>query len=174
MIIGLYSPAPQSGKTSVANVLQEHGFGRVPFAAPLKRMTCEFLENLGYLEGEAARMVFFDKHETVPELGVSVRHLLQTLGTEWGRDCVHAEVWVKCWAAQADRYERVVVDDVRFPNEAAAIKVKGGVIWQVVRQSAVHEGPHRSEGGLDGYKFDAVIQNDGSFNDLRSKVLALL
>lgn len=174
MIIGLYSPAPQCGKTTVANVLQEYGFGRVPFAAPLKRMACEFLENLGYREGEAARMVFHDKHELVGEVGVTVRHLLQTLGTEWGRDCIHPDVWIRCWEAQSSRYERVVVDDVRFENEAAAIKRKGGVLWQVVRQSAVHDGGHRSEGALDSAEFDAVIQNDGSLGDLRSKVLALL
>lgn len=174
MIIGLYSSAPQSGKTAAANVLQELGFGRVPFAAPLKRMACEFLENLGYTSGEAARLVFVDKHEEIPELGVTVRHILQTLGTEWGRDRIHPRVWVKCWSAQARRYKRVVVDDVRFPNEAEAIKAAGGVIWRIVRTTSVHDGSHRSEGSLDSYSFDAVIHNDGSLGDLRSKVLALI
>jgi hypothetical protein len=174
MIIGLYSPAPQSGKTTVANMLQEHGFGRVPFAAPLKRMACEFLENLGYPEGEAARLVFFDKHEMIPELGVTVRHIQQTLGTEWGRDCIHPDVWIRCWQAQAERYAKVVADDARFPNELAAIRRKGGVVWQIVRPGATTDGSHRSDGGLEGAEFDAVIQNDGSLSDLQSKVLALL
>lgn len=173
-IIGIYSPAPQSGKTTVANMLQEQGFARVPFAAPLKRMACEFLESLGYPEGEAARLVFFDKHVVIPEVGVTVRHMLQTLGTEWGRACLHPDVWVRCWEAQADRYELVVADDVRFPNEAAAIRRRGGVVWQVVWPDVLHIGDHVSEGSLDDAEFDAVIQNDGSLSDLHSKVLSLL
>ncbi len=173
-LIGLYSPAPQSGKTTVGNILFEHGYGRVPFAAPLKRIACEFLENLGYTEGEAARLVFTDKEQLIGEVSVTVRHILQTLGTEWGRDCLHPDVWVQCWRAQASRYERCVADDVRFPNEAKAIKSKGGQLWMVVRPGADRGVEHRSEGGLDGYKFDAVIHNDGSLADLREKVLALL
>ena len=173
-LIGLYSPAPQSGKTTVAHVLQEYGYGRVPFAAPLKRMACEFLENLGYSAGEAARLVFNDKHEMIGELGVTVRHLLQTLGTEWARNCIHPEVWIRCWEAQASRYERCVVDDLRFVNEYQAVRRRGGQVWLVTRPGVERSTDHASEGALDDAEFDAVIQNDGSLGDLREKVLALL
>lgn len=174
-LIGLYSPAAQSGKTAVANVLATEGFARVPFAAPLKRMACEFLENLGYPEGEAARVVFVDKHEVIPQLGVTVRHLLQTLGTEWGRTCIDPDVWIHCWAAQARKHQLVVADDVRFPNEAQAIIKRGGQLWKIVRPGLEHDRSHASEGGLDDYDdFTHVIHNDGSLSDLRSKVLALL
>jgi hypothetical protein len=40
-----------------------------------------------------------------------------TLGTEWGRDAVHPDLWVRLWAASGPRTSRVVVEDVRFPNE---------------------------------------------------------
>jgi hypothetical protein len=174
-IIGLYSPAPQSGKTAVANMLAQEGFRALSFASPLKRMACEFLVNLGYSEAEATKLVWTDKSFVVPELGCSVRKVLQSLGTEWARTCIHEDVWVRCWEAQASRHDNVVTDDVRFLNEAHAVKAKGGQMWKVVRQNAVHDGSHISEGGLDDWDgFDAVIQNDGSLSDLRAKVLALL
>jgi hypothetical protein len=175
MIIGLYSPAPQSGKTAVANMLAQEGFAAVSFASPLKRMACEFLVSLGYREDEATRLVWTDKPFVVPEVGCSVRHILQTLGTEWGRERLGPDLWVRCWEAQASRQDRVIADDVRFPNEAQAVKAKGGRMWKIVRPSATHDGQHISEGSLDDWDgFDAVIQNDGSLSDLRAKVLALL
>jgi hypothetical protein len=42
-----------------------------------------------------------------------------TLGTEWGRDLVHADIWTRLWAARAECFPLVVADDVRFPNEVA-------------------------------------------------------
>ena len=138
-------------------------------------MACEFLMNLGYGETEATKLVWVDKSFVVPEVGCSVRRILQTLGTEWGREQITDDVWVRCWEAQASRHDRVIVDDVRFLNEAQAVKAKGGQMWKVVRTNAVHDGLHASEGGLDDWDgFDAVIQNDGSLSDLRAKVLALL
>ena len=175
VIIGLYSPAPQSGKTAVANMLAQEGFRLFSFASPLKRMACEFLVNLGYREDEATKLVWTDKSFVVPEVGCSVRWILQTLGTEWGRDRISPDLWVRCWEAQASRHDRVIADDVRFLNEAKAVKAMGGQMWKVVRPNAVHDGSHVSEGGLDDWDgFDAVIQNDGSLSDLRAKVLALL
>jgi hypothetical protein len=174
-IIGLYSPAPQSGKTAVANMLAQEGFRALSFASPLKRMACEFLVNLGYGETESTKLVWVDKSFVVPEVGCSVRRILQTLGTEWGREQITDDVWVRCWEAQASRHDRVIADDVRFLNEAQAVKAKGGQMWKVVRPSSTHDGRHISEGGLDDWdRFDAVIQNDGSLSDLRAKVLALL
>ena len=37
-IIGLYSPAPQSGKSTVASELEQRGYVTVPFAETLKLM----------------------------------------------------------------------------------------------------------------------------------------
>jgi hypothetical protein len=174
-IIGIYSPAPQSGKTFIATVLAHRGFQPVSFAEPLKRMAMSFLISLGYREDEAMKLVWVDKSFVVPELGCSVRHILQTLGTEWGRDRIGADTWLRCWQAQASRHDNVVTDDVRFPNEAKAVKAMGGQMWKVVRQNAVHDGLHISEGGLDEWdEFDVVIHNDGSLEEFRRKIDAAI
>ena len=123
-IIGLYSPAPQSGKSTVAAYLNEQGYVVVPFAQTLKDMLVPMLEALGYDEEGARYLTTRAKQVVVRDAGVSVRHMLQTLGTEWGRQCIHPEIWTRCWKGRAQRHSMVVADDVRFPNEAAMIKAR--------------------------------------------------
>lgn len=174
-LIGLYSPAPQSGKTFAATVLAHQGYQPVSFAEPLKRMACEFLTSLGYRQDEALRLVWVDKHKVIPDLGVTVRHLLQRLGTEWGRQQIADDVWIRCWQARIKQHDQVVTDDVRFLNEAEAVKAAGGQMWMIRRPSAAHGGEHVSEGALDSWDgFDVVIDNGGSLEEFRRKIDAAL
>ena len=173
-LIGLYSPAPRSGKTTVASYLIEHNFHTVSFAAPLKLMMRTFLMSYGYGVEEISYLLSEGKHQQIPGIRTTPRRLLQTLGTEWGRSCVHPEVWLMCWKYEANRYLNngfsVVVDDVRFPNEAELIHSLGGVLWHVHRPEAVRTGSHASEGSLDDFLFDRRLVNDGSLLDLYSRV----
>lgn len=170
-IIGLYSPAPQSGKSTIAEHLEQRGYVIVPFAETLKLMLVPMLESLGYDRAGALYLTHQAKQVVVGDAGVSVRHMLQTLGTEWGRACIHPEIWVRCWKGRADRYAAVVADDVRFPNEAAMIKLLGGEIWRVERPGIANTFDHASEGSLNDYQeFDRHIINDGTIEDLISKL----
>lgn len=73
------------------------------------------------------------------------------------------------YTAEADRL--TVVDDVRFLNEAEAVRRHGGIMVRVVRPGFDADAQHRSEGGLDAYEgFDHVIYNDGSLEELRHTV----
>jgi len=168
-LIGLYSPAPGSGKTTVANLLIEHE--HVSFAASLKRAVFNMLRELG-LPG--SHYVFTDKEAIIPELGVSARHMMQTLGTEWGRACIHPDFWVMIARAKAERImadgRSVVVDDVRFPNEAAMIRDLGGELWRIDRPGVTYSGDHSSEGGLEDITPDRVIVNDGTITQLLEKI----
>ena len=167
MIIGLYSPAAQSGKTTVAQYLQERGYCRLPFAQPMRDMLSVMLSDLGYSEDLITHHLHVDKEALVPELGVSVRHLLRTLGTEWGRDCVSPSVWLDVWLSKARRKSFVVVDDVRFTNEAELIRLLGGEVWRITRPGVVRTTEHASEGGLDTWsEFTCDIVNSGSISDL--------
>jgi hypothetical protein len=178
-LIGLYSPAPQSGKTTVARYLAGHGFYTVPMAGPLKRMTRVFLELSDYGPNTIEELLTANKEERLAGINVTPRHLMQTLGTEWGRACVHPDVWVQLWETMANRYlsggDPVVVDDVRFPNEADMIRSLGGELWSVYRPGASHSSGHASEGSLDDYPdFTGWLINDSSLLDLYQKVEFLL
>jgi hypothetical protein len=167
-LIGLYSPAPQSGKSTVAKWLcEEKGYVVVPFAQTLKEALIPVLVALGHAPAEAKTLVFRDKHTVIPEVKLSVRQLLQTLGTEWGRQCVHPDLWLKCWAKRIEQYDKVVVDDVRFENEASLVKRLGGELWLLQRPGIQALSGHASEGGLDAYAgFDRVIGNTGTIAEL--------
>ena len=177
-LIGLYSPAPQSGKSTVASILTEHGYYNVPFAAPLKRMIRTFLTQLGYGPDAIDEFLTTGKEKKLSGINCTTRHLLQTLGTEWGRTCVHPEVWLQCWQATTMRYLRsstsIVVDDVRFPNEADLIRSLGGELWHIERPTAELLTEHASEGALADYSFDRYLLNDSSLGDLVSKTEVLL
>lgn len=178
LLIGLYSPAPQSGKSTVASILTEHGFRVLPFAAPLKRMIGTFLFQLGYGPEDIDELLTTHKEVKLDAINCSTRHLLQTLGTEWGRTCVHPEVWLQCWQVIAMRYLQsstpVVVDDVRFQNEADLIRSLGGQLWYIERPGTQLKTEHASEGSLNTYPFDRFLHNDGSLSDLVATTESLL
>ena len=168
-IIGLYSPAPGCGKTTVADLLIEHQ--RVAFAAPIKRVVEILLDRLG---SDGYSLVHEDKESIVFELGVSARHMMQTLGTEWGRACIHPDFWVMIARVEAQRImadgRSVVIDDVRFPNEAAMIRDLGGELWRIDRPGVAYSGDHSSEGALEDVTPDRVIVNDGTIDQLKERI----
>ena len=169
MIIGLYSPAAQSGKTTVARALQQRGYALMPFAQPLRDMLSTMLTGMGMDSHAVTYYLSENKEAPIPELGVSARHLLRTLGTEWGRDCVKPTVWTDHWLARASRKPFVVVDDVRFVNEANLIRDLGGQMWRITRPGVKKNTEHASEGGLDAWEhFTYEIINGGTLQELLS------
>ena len=67
-LIGLYSPAPQSGKTFTASVLEQSGYKAMSFAEPIKKMATEFIMSFGYPKEEAVRFVWASKEEMIPAI----------------------------------------------------------------------------------------------------------
>ena len=194
MIIGIYSPAPGSGKSTIADYLiSQHGFVRLSFAEPLKATISTLLIEFGYDPGDAYHITHIDKHTPIPEIDsrLDARHLLRTIGDEWGRQCVHPDIWLRCWTSRYLRLrvngiQNIVVDDVRYENEAVLLSRFDAQLWKVTRPGIEHDTDHASEGGLDhllpfddpnhdySLGFHHVIHNNSSVNDLRSAVDAVL
>jgi hypothetical protein len=178
-LIGLYSPAPRSGKTTVARYLIDAGFETISFAQPLKRMATVLLMELGLDHDTITNLLEHGKGDSIPGIKTNLRHILQTLGTEWGRDCIHPEIWLMCWERSATRHLNngfpVVCDDIRFPNEAALIRRLGGELWCITRPNTERGTTHSSEGSLDNYPlFDRRILNDGTLLNLYDRVQSLI
>lgn len=179
LAIGLAAHAPSSGKTTTAIALQDHGFLRLPFAQPVKDMARVLLEQLGIPEPAIDNHLYGDRSALIPHINVSGRHLLQTLGTEWGRQLINPAIWLECWSQRARLSlwagVSVVADDVRFPEEADLIRSLGGEVWLIDRPGVRYEGSHASEGGLRDYPhFSEILTNDGLIDDLNNRVLELL
>ena len=61
----------------------------------------------------------------------------------------------------------VVITDVRFPNEAAAIKAAGGSLIRIIRPGQDTLDDHISETALDDWPADREVWNTGTLDDLR-------
>lgn len=180
-LVGLSAPLMGSGKTTLARALEDLGWVRLSFAGPLKRMVVSFLENMVPSE-TAGEMVYGSlKAQPIPLLGnITPRELMQTLGTEWGRELVDPDVWLLMAMAEAqtirDRGTPVVFDDPRFVNEAQAIVDAGGTMVRLTRPGHVFSGQqvqHASEGGLDNFDHDISLVNFEGLEKVREMALWL-
>lgn len=144
-----------SGKSTASKYLVEkHGYQLVKFAGPLKDMLRAIGLSEAQIEGEL-------KEEPCEWLqGATPRHAMQTLGTQWGRDCIGPSFWIELWVRRVNLIiaegGRVVVDDCRFPNEAEEVRKLGGVVWRLVGRGGI-AGGHESEAGCG--TFDVWINN---------------
>lgn len=177
MIIGLYSPVPRSGKTTFAWALSdayespdnENVSYIVGFADIMRDLIVKVSGPfLAGGETEAWEWLDDDRKDTgvIPELGVTHRHMLQTIGTEWGRSLIHPDIWVKVLDKRIEdiyyftkSWPLIVIDDVRFKNEFDFIKENGGAMVKIVRPFAPGENEHVSHGLLDNQEFDYTVEN---------------
>jgi hypothetical protein len=106
-----------------------------------------------------------------------VRRLLQVFGTEVGREMFGEDFWVKQVFKQIKEeeiYKNFVITDVRFPNEANFIKANGGEVWRINRNDNKPINAHASESAMDEYKFDRVISNESSIQDLEKEIFSVM
>lgn len=82
----------------------------------------------------------------------SYRHMMQTLGTEWGRHQLGEGFWTERLAARLDALAEVhkvpevlIITDVRFANEAMWITHRGGRVVRVSRPCVEPVRTHVSE-----------------------------
>ena len=124
---------------------------------------------------------------------MSVRDLLQKLGTESMRNGLHENVWVNAlFSDYKPRREKIVdssdvdeytssmpnwiITDTRFPNELLSVKERNGITIKIVRDSGNEVGTqHISETALDHVEdWNYIIENNGSIEELKQKLFDIL
>lgn len=121
---------------------------------------------------------------------MTVREFLQKLGTDAIRDGLHSNAWVNALMADYHKEEKVeklsdymsrvilpskwIITDVRFPNEAQAIKDREGIIIRIDRPGIDPVNAHPSETALDNWDFDYKIANVSDLVALKQSVNVLL
>ena len=187
-IIGITGKAG-AGKDTMRRYIQDSNKSTVAysFASPVYAM----LETL--LGGDMPpkdKYGHYDKNVVIKPLGVNLRYLLQTLGTDWGRNMVNLQIWIhkaEKWykeVAKTDgrRSRRsskdaiIVFSDIRFNNEAEWVIGLGGDVYEVCRANAERLQPHSSEAGIESTYVKARIYNDSDIevfqNNISNIVLA--
>jgi hypothetical protein len=169
------------GKDAFASrLVDKWGFVRISFADQLK---------------EAARIVYHltdaqlygDKKEVVdPRWGKTPRQILQEMGT--GIRQFDEDVWIKSTQVKIEKLLpnnnalRVVIADVRFPNEAEALHSWGNIKDFTTRVIKIHRevpenefSKHISETALDSYAgWDEIVDNTSSLSALFNKADQLM
>ena len=178
-----------SGKDAIAaHLCSAHGYTRIAFADGVRDMALEIDPLIAgrtviNMFGDAGNEVF-RLSEIVGEAGwdaakrehPEVRRILQHCGMTVRR--LQSYLWLNAGLAKLDAldFADAVFTDVRFTNEADALRDRGFAVVRVVRASAqAAEGAqHVSETELDDYPVDDVVYNDGSLADLAQSVDAML
>jgi len=202
LIIGL-SGLIGSGKNTAAEYLKRsHGFTQLAFADALKdAVGVVFGWPRNLLEGDTDESRLF--RETVDQwwsrrLGIknfTPRYALQHVGTNVFRQHFNDSIWIlnverKIESLQQHGYN-VVVTDVRFPNEMAALRSLGArfllispiqkPVWYDVARGFtsynltqgmrdLYPGVHESEYAWVSQQFDAEIVNSGTIDELYAQV----
>jgi hypothetical protein len=172
VIVGISGYA-RSGKDTIADhLVNSYGFSQKSFASDMKKamyilnpiVKSDDISVFRYRQIVDAYGLDTAK-DTIPE----IRRLLQVFGTEVGRDMFGIDFWVNLVLNNIDS-TNTVISDVRFKNEADAIRKAGGQIWRVNRENVNPITGHISEIDLDDYNFDVVINNNSGLIDLYSLV----
>lgn len=161
-----------SGKNAAAKIFHDHGgFSEMALADPIKDILHKYFR--------VPKEELWGPSETRTE---RTRKMLQVLGTDFGR-AFYPTVWVDYLADRLDSmtdHSRVVVTDVRFPNEAELIIAKGGYLIKVVRPSVsrvTEENTHESEMQVDAIPddmFRRIIMNDSTLPAFKKRVLKVM
>ncbi len=147
-LIGIAGPA-RAGKDTLCSYMLDNLDGtwsRSSFADPIKEM----LKVIGVDCSDDAKAVIDERFCYTP------RHMMQILGTEWGREMIHGNIWVEAFA-RLNAGRCVIVPDVRFENEAALVR-EHGVLIHLVGRGGI-EGNHVSENAIEFKPGDIVIDN---------------
>ena len=155
-LIALTGPK-QVGKSTVARAIQDSlavqdfvDTDILSFADPMRAM----LKAIGV---DNSSLVDQTKKESPIEgIGKSARYLMQTLGTDWGRNIIDENIWL--WALQnrielvrKNGAEVVVIDDCRFDNEAKWVKDNGGLVVRLTRSGI--------EYGVDSHESEQAVES---------------
>lgn len=152
-------------------------------------------EEYEFMSGKFAVLDYCEERALTPRL------LMQLLGTECGREIIHPNIWcnstfsdyiegdVEQWKHVGKEIPYIepiipksgsnwIITDLRFPNEAEAIKEKGGLLIKIIRlqqEPPTSEKLHESEVALDNWNdWDEIIYNDGTLEDLESQIKELV
>lgn len=160
MIVGLGFRA-RSGKDTIAEYLvKAHNFRRIGFADALK-------EGCRHIFGLNDEQLYGEKKEVIDAYWqLTPRYILQYVGTECMRDHFDKEIWVKAVEKKIVDNPGVnwVITDVRFPNEAQAVRKWNGKLVRVDRPLAGANGgivAHPSEVAMEAFHdWDYILKND--------------
>lgn len=168
MLIGLTGKMGV-GKTTALAILSSYteNFNNVKFAQPLYDIQ-EFI----YSRISSA-------YDRPPDFNKD-RKLLQFIGSDWGREVIDKDLWIKIWkktVSQLPNNSIITCDDVRYNNEAEAVRSMGGNVIEILSSKASSRISttngffnHMSEQGISNNLINYTALNDGTLAEFHDKL----
>ena len=156
------------GKTTIAKEIEARDWQDrciLSFADPLRRMMSQLIPMSLMTDPEL-------KEKPLEWMGgKSPRQLLQSIGTDWGRDMVSETIWIDAMRRMISdqSFDVIIIDDCRFENEAQMVRDMGGIVVGLEREGIAYTGEHQSEMPV---RADAII--DASVIDLAGDAIEQL
>jgi hypothetical protein len=211
VLIGITGQARAGKDTTAEYLAKKYGFVRVGLADPMKRFCAEVFdfsdEQLYGDKRDEPDLRYQKDYVAIKADGtrerryLTPRYALQTLGTEWGRDC-YSNIWIEYGVRVAETILEgrhsysvksglilhsdwepcpgVVFSDLRFRNEFDAVCKAGGTMMRIKRpgyDGNVGAENHASEAeqkSLSDSAFDFVLDNSDSFEHLYKQIDAIM
>lgn len=186
MIVGFGYNMGVGKDTAALALCRELGFKRIGFADALKSLAVKTdplvtsrtaTVNVGIGHGRLAHTVAGLGYDEAKRVYPEVRRFLQALGNG-AREVLGDLIWINQVMDQAISRDHAglhtVISDVRYQNEAEAIKAVGGLLINITRPGHHGDG-HVTETELNGYDgWDHVIENNGTIAELDLTVVQLV
>ena len=143
IIIALTGPKGV-GKSSIAKKIESQDWQDrciLSFAEPLRRMASHLMPMQNMTDPEL-------KEAPIDWLGGKTpRQILQSLGTDWGRNMVSPTIWIDTMRRiiTEQAFDTIIIDDCRFENEADMVRDMGGIVVGLEREGIAYTGEHASE-----------------------------
>lgn len=155
-----------NGKDTIADyMVKNYCYTKISLGDPIKRsLQCIF--------GFTDEQLWGSQKETIDNFWkVTPREMLQYFGTDcfrikFGTDYPHIgnNIWVMALHKQiekmiADGITKIVVPDLRFPNEETVIREFDGIVMRVIRDDIISSDTHASENSLNEIHDDYTVKN---------------
>jgi hypothetical protein len=185
-----------AGKDTIADILiKNYGFIKLSFAGAVKDIASivfgwdrEMLEGSTPESRKIREIVdpWWAEKLQIPNL--SPRYVLQYFGTDLFRNHFHRDIWLRIIERKLNSHPNIVITDCRFPNEiqlmksyeAKLINVRRGEMpeWFDDYANGIDRPEvlqlHSSETSWIREKFDHIITNDQTIDELKDKIECLL
>jgi hypothetical protein len=184
IIIGVTGLIGSGKDTSADHIIKLYKFQKYAFANPIKNVA----KILGF-KHEEVYGTQEEKMKVNKNWGVSGREFMQKFGTDIMRDTLpriipdmnlgeYGNIWLKlfqmhiCELQTKCEVSKVIISDVRFPDEADAIHSQNGFVIHIVRDTDTEHkiAMHKSETSMSGITPDYVIENHGTVEELYTKI----
>jgi hypothetical protein len=160
------------GKDTVADyIVNKFGYTKVSFATPLKESTRPIF-------GFSDEQLYGDLKDTIdPFWGIPPREVFKFLGTDVYRNNIETilpkmknDFWLKVFDHKYKNIDKLVIADVRFPNEAQYIIDNGGFLIKLNRNIENNDG-HESETSIDNINnYHVLVENNADIPSLYAEI----